>query len=281
MVDSRLRGEWLGSPRFDDMSDTAWRVFTGALMWSNQQGTDGLVPARYLPRLHPDGSQSDAVSELVHAGLAELTTDGALQLLSWSDDLGQSPAEKVAEYRTKARDRMRRNRQKPPEPSVEEPSSVPVRANVPQNVPENATPNVGRGLGIGQEVLEPAPYASGSAPHANEPNARRALAALHLPLDLEELVVAAYRLGHGDPWAGYLQAKHRAETTDLTTAKYGAPALLRHVLKADAPRPRDPRTSTAPDECKKPGHGGYPLIGSEPCAKCDREARGQHQEDAA
>lgn len=279
MVDSRLRGEWLGSPRFDDLSDTAWRVFTGALMWSNQQGKDGLVPARYLPRLHPDGPQPDAVSELVHAGLAELAADGALQLLGWVDDLGQSSAEKVTEYRTKARDRMRRNRQKPSEPSVEEPSSVPVRANVPQNLPENATPNVGRGLGIGQEVLEPAPYASGSAPHASEPNARRRLAELHLPLDLDELLTAAYRLGHGDPWAGYLQVRHRAEATDLAGAK-SASGLLRHVLKADAPRPRDPRASTADDEC--PQHPGYPSTRLLPCEACKRDAKEhQHQEDAA
>jgi hypothetical protein len=52
--------------------------------------------------------------------------------------------------------------------------------------------------------------------HIHEPNTRRALAALvadgELPLDVDELLAAAYRLGDGDPWAGYMhEVKPRCE----------------------------------------------------------------------
>jgi len=41
MTDSRLPDEWLGHPKFDRLSDPAWRVFTCALMYCNRYGTDG------------------------------------------------------------------------------------------------------------------------------------------------------------------------------------------------------------------------------------------------
>lgn len=70
MADARLRAEWLGQMRFDDLSDAAWRVFTSALMWSIGNGTDGVIPRRYLRYLHPDGVIEESVRiELVHAGL--------------------------------------------------------------------------------------------------------------------------------------------------------------------------------------------------------------------
>lgn len=104
MVDSRLRGEWLGSPRFDDLSDTAWRMFTLALMWCNEQGTDGDIPARYVRRLHADGPQDAACAELTAAGLWTPTEDG-YTFERWAGELGQSTADDVAGRKRRARER--------------------------------------------------------------------------------------------------------------------------------------------------------------------------------
>ena len=94
MADSRLLAHWHSNPDFDDLSDTAWRVFTGALMWSNGRGTDGHVPTRYVRTLHPDGHQPEACDQLESAGLWQRTGDG-YQLLGWVKSLGQSTAEQV------------------------------------------------------------------------------------------------------------------------------------------------------------------------------------------
>lgn len=110
-MDARLRGDWLGQPRFDDLSDRAWRVLTVAMMWSATQGTDGVVPRRYVEMaLHPDGPQPAAVEELVAAGLAVIGDDASLALVGWSDDLGQATARQVAGRREKARERQQRRR---------------------------------------------------------------------------------------------------------------------------------------------------------------------------
>ncbi|WP_315551275.1 helix-turn-helix domain-containing protein [Microbacterium aurum] len=53
--------------------------------------------------------------------------------------------------------------------------------------------------------------------HQNEPFARNALTTLRtdrrLPLSINELLHHAYRLGGGDPWAGYLEIKIRTEAS--------------------------------------------------------------------
>lgn len=69
MTDARLPGRWLTDPVMDGLSDRAWRTFTGALMWSNEAGTDGHVPARALRFLHPLGVDQATASEMVAAGL--------------------------------------------------------------------------------------------------------------------------------------------------------------------------------------------------------------------
>jgi len=94
MADSRLLAHWHSNPDFDDLNDTAWRVFTGALMWSNGRGTDGHIPTRYVRTLHPDGHQPKACDDLEAAGLWRQLTDG-YQLLGWVESLGQSTAEQV------------------------------------------------------------------------------------------------------------------------------------------------------------------------------------------
>ena len=113
MVDARLSADWLGSIRFDDLSDRAFRIFAGALMWSNKHGTDGHVPTRYTRYLHPDGTDLDAFTELEDAGLWAAVDDG-FQLVGWSSELHQSTAAEVEKYRESARQRQRayRERQK-------------------------------------------------------------------------------------------------------------------------------------------------------------------------
>jgi hypothetical protein len=130
MVDTRLRGDWLHNPRFDDLSNDAWRLFTLAMMWSNEQGTDGHVPTRYARILHPDIDIAVA-AELAAAGLVEQTDDG-IQLVGWDSDLGQSSAEYVSRKREEARLRMRNVRQSRSTSGARE--SMNVRANRAENV---------------------------------------------------------------------------------------------------------------------------------------------------
>lgn len=109
MVDARLPAEWLGSIRIDNLSDRAFRVLAGALMWCNGQGTDGTIPARYAKYLHPDGDDAEAFDELVRAGLWERDGDG-FRLVGWSTALRQSTAEEVSRYREGARRRQKEYR---------------------------------------------------------------------------------------------------------------------------------------------------------------------------
>ena len=109
MADSRLLAHWHSNPEFDDLSDTAWRVFTGALMWSNGRGTDGHVPARYVRTLHPDGPQPAACDELEAADLWRPNGDG-YQLLGWVELLGQSTAEQVEHNKEVNRQKQARYR---------------------------------------------------------------------------------------------------------------------------------------------------------------------------
>ncbi|GAA3654455.1 hypothetical protein [Microbacterium marinilacus] len=157
MADARLRSEWLGQMRFLDLSDAAWRVFTSALMWSVENGTDGAIPARHLRYLHPDGVRDDANAEITAAGLWTATENG-YQLEDWAGALGQSTAQQIESYRTGARDRQRRRRerQKAAEaaPDTTEGGSVAqagaVTPDVERDVTRDVTANVGLGLGKGR-----------------------------------------------------------------------------------------------------------------------------------
>lgn len=111
MVDARLPAEWLGSIRIDNLSDRAFRVLAGALMWCNGQGTDGVVPSRYTKYLHPDGDDPVAFEELERAGLWTREDEGFV-LTGWNDELRQSTAEEVQRYREAARRRQRAYRER-------------------------------------------------------------------------------------------------------------------------------------------------------------------------
>jgi hypothetical protein len=105
------------------------------------------------------------------------------------------------------------------------------------------------GTGVSPEVFSPefipsktSPVPNGSAPvdadggreqHRNEPNARRAIAALvhdrTLPFTTEQLLDLAYTVGNGDPWDGYLLRVKTATEQSFTGARDPA-AVLRKRL---------------------------------------------------
>lgn len=148
MTDSRLPGRWLTDPVMDNLSDPAWRAFTGSLMWSNEAGTDGDVPARQMRLIHPQGSPPKrVVDELVAAGLWERTSSG-VQVLDWQGN-GQELASVVEEKRRVNRERQRKRRRIQKEAS---PTAVTrdVTRDVGQDVGQERTGTVtGTGTGTG------------------------------------------------------------------------------------------------------------------------------------
>lgn len=86
----------------------------------------------------------------------------------------------------------------------------------------------GKRASAAMDALGSGPATIGERGHRNEPNARDALTTLRreraLPMDLDGLMIHAYRLGEGDPWAGYMRIKH-ATTAAFTTATNPAAAL--------------------------------------------------------
>jgi hypothetical protein len=148
MVDARLPAEWLGSIRIDNLSDRAFRVLAGALMWCNGQGTDGAVPARYTKYLHPDGDDPAAFDELEQAGLWKHLDDG-YRLVGWSSALRQSTAEEVERYREGARRRQKeyRDRQRGAPATSPPPRATSGRAtrDVTHNAARDVMANVGSG----------------------------------------------------------------------------------------------------------------------------------------
>lgn len=109
MTDTRLPGQWLNSIKFDNLSDAAWRVFTNAMMWCNESGTDGFLPERYLSRTHPDGVLLGAIAEVEQSGLWA-RVEGGYRFNDWDGALGQSTAERVELQREQWRQRSRAKR---------------------------------------------------------------------------------------------------------------------------------------------------------------------------
>lgn len=162
MTDARLRGEWLNSMKFDNLSDPAWRVFTSALMWSAENGTDGFIPGRYQNRLHPDGINNGAEAELIEAELwvkarGENEVKG-YQLLDWDGALGQSTAVQVETYKANGRDRQRKFREKERQKlaktvGFEDKGTTPVTRDVTGYITDGITRDVGKGKGKGKGAV--------------------------------------------------------------------------------------------------------------------------------
>lgn len=154
MTDARLRGEWVNAIKFDGLSDVAWRAFTGALMWSAENGTDGHIPQRYLKRLHPDGERPAAFDELVSNGIWERSADGFM-LIDWDGAMGQSSALQVETYKANGRKRQSAFREKTRRNlavSIGFESDSPTPAT--RDVTSSVTRDVGRGRGRGSRDIE-------------------------------------------------------------------------------------------------------------------------------
>lgn len=148
MVDARLPAEWLGSIRIDDLSDRAFRVLAGALMWCNGQGTDGSIPARYTKYLHPDGIDESAFDELERAGLWS-KTDDAYVLVDWSTELRQSTAAEVQHYREASRLRQKAYRDRRRSANAGELHSPVVDSEITHDVTRDETRDVTANVGSG------------------------------------------------------------------------------------------------------------------------------------
>lgn len=170
MTDARLRGEWLTSLNFSNLSDTAWRVFTGALMWSAEQETDGVIPIRFLRSLHPSFDDLPVVySEIEAAGLWRVKDD-EYEFSGWSkrgaEGLGQSTAEQVRAYREGTRKRQQQYRDRQKGSPLKSPR---VTHNVTGDVTANETENVGS-LSL-KRSIEGA-YVTNDVTHNAEPPSR-------------------------------------------------------------------------------------------------------------
>ena len=148
MVDARLPAEWLGSLRIDKLSDRAFRVLAGALMWCNGHGTDGAVPARYTKYLHPDGDDLDAFDELEASGLWCRVEDGYI-LAGWSDDLHQSTSEEIHRYRDAAKRRQQAYRDRQRGTTTEPRRATASEQRAMRDVTRNATRDVTAHVGSG------------------------------------------------------------------------------------------------------------------------------------
>lgn len=106
MTDARLPSRWRDDPTLDQLSDRAWRTFTGSLMWCNEQGTDGDIPLTSLRLFHPEGFSESAADELVRAGMwvDEIADGGGYRVADWS--LTQSLAADVDRQRRVNRERQ-------------------------------------------------------------------------------------------------------------------------------------------------------------------------------
>jgi hypothetical protein len=137
VTDARLRGQWLNHYKFEQLSDVAWRVFTTGLLWSNENGTDGYIPDKFLNRLHPEGRQQAAEREIAVAGLWERNGDG-WKFNDWAtkdrNGLGQATHAQVQANLAKARERAAAWRRAHP------------KQNVSSKNPERVTPYVTRSV---------------------------------------------------------------------------------------------------------------------------------------
>lgn len=153
MTDGRIPGMWVTQPRFIEMNVNTWTVFTKAIAWANEHGTDGHVPRRYLAFLHPDGHYPDAYTELCDMGLWYPAGDG-YQFSKWAEKpsvggLGQSTAEQVEENKKSNRERQQRWREK-----QKAGEGSPGQESVTRYVTRDVGQGQGQGPGQGEEQQE-------------------------------------------------------------------------------------------------------------------------------
>jgi len=156
MTDARLPSQWLGKTWLDSLSDAARVVFDNALMWSNDNGTDGHVPETALRLLHPSGTRMDCAAELVTARLWGRVADG-WQMPRWdarpsigdcpdkpTGGMGQMTAQQVRDDAERHRvnsENYRRSR------GIQPRQSHSATDDVTDDATDDATVNVGQGQG--------------------------------------------------------------------------------------------------------------------------------------
>lgn len=109
MTDARLPGRWLMDPTIRTLSPDLWTVFSWALMWSAEQGTDGMIPRAILALMHPHGATPEHADALVRAGLWEAEGDG-YRVREWSRS--QSLAADVEHQRERNRRKQQAYRER-------------------------------------------------------------------------------------------------------------------------------------------------------------------------
>jgi hypothetical protein len=152
VTDGRIPGMWVNQPRFIEMDVDTWCIFTKAIAWSNEAGTDGHIKRRYLQLLHPDGERPHSYSVLADMGLWTPVADG-YQFVNWSkkateEGLGQATAEQVEANKKSARERSQRSRDRAKQGKAQTPATGDVTRDVPRDVGQ------GQGPGLGQEGFE-------------------------------------------------------------------------------------------------------------------------------
>lgn len=130
VVDARLPERWLLDERMYGLSDSAWRLFTGALMWCNQQQTDGVLTTRAYRFMYPDVVTEDMVAELVSEELWRTTSTGFV-VADWT--VTQTAAADLAARREKSRRTTKESRAK----AQERPTSATTEAA--EHVTEHVT----------------------------------------------------------------------------------------------------------------------------------------------
>ena len=153
MTDARLPDSWLLNPALDKLSHESWRLFTRALMYCNQQGTDGEIETLYMKYVWPWGDPSEHVLELVGMGWLVATEKGFV-IPDW-EARGQSPASQVLANREKARLRQQKSRE-----SKKTAQSQPVTSDVTRDVGQERT---------GQDTTGQANYEEASWPEIRQP----------------------------------------------------------------------------------------------------------------
>ena len=153
MTDSRLPDSWLLNPTLDKLSHEAWRFFTRALMYCNQQGTDGEIETLYLRYVWPYGDPSEHLLELLESGWLVETENGFL-IPEWVAK-GQSLASEVEANKENNRLRQKRSREKK-------------RASENRSVTRDVTRDVGQDR-RGQDTTGEANYEEAPWPEIRQP----------------------------------------------------------------------------------------------------------------
>jgi hypothetical protein len=113
LANVNLPAFWLLNPDMRDLSDLEWRVFTGGLLQSMSQLTDGDLPRNALALTHPAGLQPATYERLVEAGFWARKGDG-YRILHWAATQTTKAKFRKQQQGSANRQQTYRDRQKEP-----------------------------------------------------------------------------------------------------------------------------------------------------------------------